>query len=154
MSNNPHENCINTLELLTAITHTGIKDTFKPKLKPIELTLITYLAMRRNNASFKCYPSQEKIASNLGISKDHVRKTLKALSDKGIIRMTHMYNPKSKRAHSCQYWIMHDIHVAHMAFDQGSDSREYLDTFHDDIVSLYEHEFLVNDGSDFITFND
>lgn len=63
---------------------------FDAKLPPVAFYVYCYLCKCKNNTR-GCYPSKQTISIACGISVSSVSKSIKALSAKGLIKITHNF---------------------------------------------------------------
>ena len=73
---------------------------FEMQLSPIEFYVLCYLLKCRNSVTGKCFPSYKKIASDCHISRSSVARAVKALKEKGIIRVRYNYENHIQRNNS------------------------------------------------------
>ncbi len=73
---------------------------FDLNLTPIEFCVLCYLLKCRNSVTGKCFPSYNKIASDCHISRSSVARAVKALKEKGIIRVRYNYENHIQRNNS------------------------------------------------------
>ena len=59
---------------------------FQMDLTPEELATYAYLRYRKNNRTYKCWPSYKTIGEAIGRSRKSVAKYVSALEEKGLIR--------------------------------------------------------------------
>lgn len=63
---------------------------FDAKLQPVAFYVYCYLC-KCSNKTRGCYPSKQTISKACGISVSSVSKSIRVLSDKGLIQITHNF---------------------------------------------------------------
>lgn len=73
---------------------------FEMHLSAIDFYVLCYLLKCRNSVTGKCFPSYNKIANDCHISRSSVARAVKALKEKGIIRVRYNYENHIQRNNS------------------------------------------------------
>ncbi len=71
---------------------------FEMQLSPIEFYVLCYLYKCRNSVTGKCFPSYNRIVRDCHISRSSVARAVKALKEKGIIRVRYNYKNHIQRS--------------------------------------------------------
>lgn len=77
--------------------YSDILSEYGAKLKPLGIAVYTYLCMRADSKTRKCWPSFEKIAKDLGVSRNTAKKGVSLVEKAGLIRV----DPYRKDNGSC-----------------------------------------------------